>query len=184
MKSSASKAAASTPLELYKAAKTLGERSAGIACKASSRHANPTRIPPTTNGRGHARQNIKVMTNSQQSGRSPSQVPSAVAISRGPDQKMRPRPMRQHSKALACFECHSNSCFAAKAGWSRALILCHRHYDTDARDQASASRPTRGSLDWRKHHQHEAQKSAYETELKYCGNSGLPSYHQRRLRSR
>jgi hypothetical protein len=51
MKRSASRAAASTPAALYKAAKRLEWRSDGIACKASSSAAKATRAPATTSGR-------------------------------------------------------------------------------------------------------------------------------------
>jgi hypothetical protein len=54
---------------------------------------------------------------------------------------------------------------------SHSVDPCCRHYDT--------TRPT-----WRKTSpQHEAQNSAYETELKYCRNDPLPSYSYRWLRS-
>lgn len=60
MKTSATRAAIRTPAALYKAAKTLEWRSGGIACKASSNTANTVRPPPTTSGRGQARQNMIV----------------------------------------------------------------------------------------------------------------------------
>ena len=58
---SARRAAVSTPHALYMAAKTLHERSGGMAYKASSTAANTTRAPPTASGRSQARQNIKVI---------------------------------------------------------------------------------------------------------------------------
>src|SRR5436190_22235901 len=60
MKRSANRAAVKAPATLYNAASKSQHRSGVRACKASNSIAALMRIPPTTNGRRHARQNITV----------------------------------------------------------------------------------------------------------------------------
>jgi hypothetical protein len=60
MKTSATRAAASTPPAPSNAAIRLADRSGVKACKASSATATAMRVPPTMNGRGQARQTINV----------------------------------------------------------------------------------------------------------------------------
>src|SRR5450759_5864106 len=63
MKSSASRAAANAPPAPQTAATRLAERSGAKACRPSSSAAKAMRAPPTTKGRGQAKQTSDVIAN-------------------------------------------------------------------------------------------------------------------------